>query len=102
MMENKEKKALCLDEMEKAAGGVVVEDEANKYWIVRQDGTVVAPVQSLEDAVEFRKVSEHEHHCDLQVEIQGHVRPGLQLVIRQGNRAAVKAALLLCRKLLPG
>ena len=55
MMENKEKKALSLDEMEKAAGGVVVEDEANKYWIVRQDGTVVAPVQSLEDAVEFAK-----------------------------------------------
>ncbi len=55
MMENKEKKALSQDEMEKAAGGVVVEDEANKYWIVRQDGTVVAPVQSLEDAVEFAK-----------------------------------------------
>ena len=54
-MENKEKKALSLDEMENAAGGVVVEDEANKYWIVRQDGTVVAPVQSLEDAVEFAK-----------------------------------------------
>lgn len=45
-----------LDEMEKVSGGYVVNDEANsKYWIVRQDGSVIAPAPSLEKAQEFAK-----------------------------------------------
>ena len=49
-------KELNLSEMEKVNGGYVVNDEANsKYWIVRQDGSVIAPAPSLEKAQEFAK-----------------------------------------------
>jgi len=45
-----------LNEMEKVSGGYVVNDEANsKFWIVRQDGSVIAPAPSLEKAQEFAK-----------------------------------------------
>ena len=44
------------DEMKKVSGGYVVNDEANnKYWIVRQDGSVIAPAPSVEQAQEFAK-----------------------------------------------
>ena len=49
-------KEISLSEMEKVNGGYVVNDEANsKYWIVRQDGSVIAPAPSLEKAQEFAK-----------------------------------------------
>ena len=45
-----------LDEMGKVSGGYVVNDEANnKFWIVRQDGSVIAPAPSMEKAIEFAK-----------------------------------------------
>ena len=44
-----------LNELENISGGVIVDTGEKKLYIVRQDGTVVAPVQSLEDAVEFAK-----------------------------------------------
>ena len=45
-----------LNEMEKVNGGYVVDDAANnKFWIVRQDGSVIAPAPSLEKAQEFAK-----------------------------------------------
>ena len=45
-----------LDEMGKVSGGYVVNDAANsKYWIVRQDGSVIAPAPSEEKAIEFAK-----------------------------------------------
>jgi hypothetical protein len=45
-----------LGEMGKVNGGYVVNDEANnKYWIVRQDGSVIAPAPSVEKAQEFAK-----------------------------------------------
>ncbi len=45
-----------LNEMEKVNGGYVVNDAANnKFWIVRQDGSVIAPAPSLEKAQEFAK-----------------------------------------------
>ena len=49
-------KEINLNEMEKVSGGYVVNDETNnKYWIVRQDGSVIAPAPSLEKAQEFAK-----------------------------------------------
>ena len=45
-----------LNEMEKVSGGYVVNDEANsKFWIVRQDGSVIAPAPSMEKAQAFAK-----------------------------------------------
>lgn len=47
---------LNLNEMEKVSGGLVVNDtEENKFWIIRQNGTVIAPAPSLELAIEFAK-----------------------------------------------
>lgn len=47
---------LKLNEMEKVSGGLVVDDpEANKYWIVRQDGTVIGPAPTEEQAISFAK-----------------------------------------------
>ena len=49
-------KEINLNEMEKVNGGYVVNDETNnKYWIVRRDGSVIAPAPSLEKAQEFAK-----------------------------------------------
>lgn len=42
--------------MKTANGGLVVNDpEQNKFWIIRQNGTVIAPAPSEELAVEFAK-----------------------------------------------
>ena len=56
-MDNRiEMKELKPEEMEKVSGGYVVNDEKeNKFWIVRQDGTVIAPAPSKEQAIEFAK-----------------------------------------------
>ena len=44
------------DDLDKVTGGYVVDDSySNKYWIVRQNGTVIAPAPSLELAIEFAK-----------------------------------------------
>ena len=54
-MEN-EKMELNLNEMENVTGGYVVDNgTGDKYWVVRQDGSVIAPAPSLEQAVEFAK-----------------------------------------------
>lgn len=43
-------------ELEDVSGGFVVNDpEENKFWIVRQDGSVIGPAPSRENAVEFAK-----------------------------------------------
>ena len=40
--------------MEDVAGGVIVDDgDGKKFWLVRQDGTVISPVPSREQAIEF-------------------------------------------------
>ncbi len=37
-------------------GGVIVDDgDGKKFWLVRQDGTVISPVPGKEKAVEFAK-----------------------------------------------
>ena len=51
-----QKKELNLEEMENVTGGYVVDDgTGEKFWIVRQDGTVYAPVPTKEQAIEFAK-----------------------------------------------
>ncbi len=51
-----EMKELNLEAMEKASGGFVVSDsETNKFWIVRQDGSIIGPAPTMEQAIEFAK-----------------------------------------------
>jgi len=50
------KEELKLSEMDQASGGLVVDNgTGDKYWIVRQDGTVIGPAPNLDDAVSFAK-----------------------------------------------
>ena len=38
------------------AGGLIVDDgDGKKFWLVRQDGTVISPVPGREKAVEFAR-----------------------------------------------
>ena len=51
---SKEMKKLDDLTMEEVSGGVIVDDgDGKKYWLVRQNGTVISPVPSKEKAVEF-------------------------------------------------
>ena len=51
-----EMQELNLDQMEQVSGGLVVEDPVNKkFWVVRQDGNVIAPAPDLESAISFAK-----------------------------------------------
>lgn len=43
------------EELEKVSGGLVVDDGKGQYWIVRQDGSVIAPTTDKENAVSFAK-----------------------------------------------
>ena len=48
-------KELLDENLEEVSGGVLVKDEErNEYWLVRRDGSVIAPVP-LEKGVEFAK-----------------------------------------------
>jgi hypothetical protein len=51
---SKEMKKLDDLTMEEVSGGVIVDDgDGKKFWLVRQNGTVISPVPSKEKAVEF-------------------------------------------------
>ena len=51
-----EKNELHMEEMEKVSGGYVVEDgTGSKYWVVRQDGKVIGPAPTLDNAIDFAK-----------------------------------------------
>lgn len=51
---SKEMKKLEDLTMEEVSGGVIVDDgDGKKFWLVRQNGTVISPVPSREKAVEF-------------------------------------------------
>lgn len=52
-IENNYKKLDDLD-LQEVSGGVIVDDgDGQKFWLVRQDGTVISPVPSKEKAIEF-------------------------------------------------
>ena len=53
---NNEKMERNMEEMEKMSGGYVVEDgTGSKYWVVRQDGKVIGPAPTLDNAIDFAK-----------------------------------------------
>ena len=53
-MENK--KSLFDGDLSAVSGGMIVDDgDGKKYWLVRQNGTVISPVPGLEKAEEFAK-----------------------------------------------
>lgn len=53
---NKEKIELDDLTLEEVVGGVIVDDgDGKKFWLVRQDGTVIAPVPGIKKAAEFAK-----------------------------------------------
>ena len=42
--------------LEDVAGGIIVDDgDGKKFWLIRQDGTVIAPVPDEKKAIEFAK-----------------------------------------------
>lgn len=52
-----EKKVLNLDELKDVTGGTIVvegeEEGEKKFWLIRQDGSVIAPIPSQDMAVQF-------------------------------------------------
>ena len=56
MESNKKMQELNMEQLEQVTGGLVMQDsDENKFWIVRQDGTIIAPAPSADDAVSFAK-----------------------------------------------
>ncbi len=50
------KKELTFEEMGKVSGGIVVVDDANKkYWVVGNDGSIIGPAPTKEQAISFSK-----------------------------------------------
>ena len=50
------RKMLSDVDMKDVNGGVIVNDvDAGKYWLVREDGSVIAPTPTLEKAEEFAR-----------------------------------------------
>ncbi len=48
------KEMLNDQQLGEASGGVIVADgDGQKFWLVRQDGTVISPVPGKEKAIEF-------------------------------------------------
>ena len=61
---SEEMKKLTEQEVEGVSGGVIVDDgNGQKFWLVRQDGTVISPVPSREKAVEFAQA----YHISTQI-----------------------------------
>lgn len=58
MMNEKDIERFELSEelLEKVSGGAIVDDgDGQKFWLVRQDGTVISPVPGKEKALGFAK-----------------------------------------------
>ena len=54
MSEMKNGQALPLETLEMVTGGTIVDDgDGEKFWLVRQDGTVIAPTYGKEKAKEM-------------------------------------------------
>ena len=61
---SEEMEKLTEQEVEGVSGGVIVDDgNGQKFWLVRQDGTVISPVPSREKAVEFAQA----YHISTQI-----------------------------------
>ena len=59
-----EVKNLSEQELEAVSGGVIVDDgDGKKFWLVRQDGTVISPVPGKEKAIDFAKA----YHISTQI-----------------------------------
>ena len=57
-MNSKESKKIALSDLtlEDVAGGVIVDDgDGKKFWLVRQDGSVISPGPGREKAVDFAR-----------------------------------------------
>ena len=51
---SKEMEMLNDQQVEEVSGGVIVDDgDGQKFWLIRQDGTVISPVPGKEKAIEF-------------------------------------------------
>ena len=51
-------------ELEDVSGGVIVDDgDGKKFWLIRQNGTVISPAPSKEKAVEFAQA----YHISTQI-----------------------------------
>ena len=54
--DEKELLQLSESELEEVSGGYVVDDgDGKKYWLIRQNGSVISPVPGREMAQEFAK-----------------------------------------------
>ncbi|MBR2822642.1 MAG: hypothetical protein IKE24_03015 [Clostridia bacterium] len=50
------RKFISPEETETIQGGVIVDDgDGEKFWLVRQDGTVIAPTPGMEKALEMAR-----------------------------------------------
>ena len=50
------KSTLSDQQLEDISGGIVVDDgDGKKFWLVRQNGSVISPVPGLKNAVDFAK-----------------------------------------------
>ena len=57
-------KKISDQELEAVNGGVIVDDgDGQKFWLVRQDGTVISPVPGKEKAIDFAKA----YHISTQI-----------------------------------
>ena len=49
-------KEMNAEDLTSATGGLIVDDgDGKKYWLVRQNGTVISPVPGLKNAQDFIK-----------------------------------------------
>ncbi len=49
-------KKMSDQELKAVSGGAIVDDgDGKKFWLIRQDGTVISPVPGREKAIEFAK-----------------------------------------------
>ena len=55
MKEDSKLQAISLEELEGISGGLVVADTDGKFWLVRENGTVIAPIRTEDQAVDFAK-----------------------------------------------
>ena len=54
MSDKMNRNEMSQEEMDQINGGVIVDDgDGEKFWLVRQDGTVIAPTPGMQKAIEM-------------------------------------------------